>query len=245
MRISAWSCLTAPAEFTEFVRLIAMACEVAVAGFAEEFRATRPLLIRCKTQHATFEESGRVSPHPSKKLNPEGAMPNSQMSTARSYINLPGHEAVLPFSDAVLVGNALYLSGRIGIDPLTGRVPADVATEIKLLLDGVEAVLAQVDMTMDDLVSVQVFSPDLSLWGPFNAAYVKRFSRELPARAFIGSGPLLMGGRFEMMGDRAEALASHQLRAKARADERLLQGFRTLLVCRPFGSYPTICLPTK
>jgi enamine deaminase RidA (YjgF/YER057c/UK114 family) len=98
------------------------------------------------------------------------------------------------------VGDTLYLAGRIGIDPVTGRAPADVGAEIKLLLDGVEAVLAEAGMTMDDLVSAQIFSPDLSLWEPFNTAYVKRFSRELPARAFIGSGPLLLGGRFEMIG---------------------------------------------
>ena len=55
-------------------------------------------------------------------------------------------------------------------------------------------------MTMDDLVSVQVFSPDVSLWERFNGEYLKRFSSELPARAFLGSGPLLMGARFEMMG---------------------------------------------
>jgi 2-iminobutanoate/2-iminopropanoate deaminase len=127
-------------------------------------------------------------------------MSSSQTSAIRRAVNLPGRRATLPFSDAVLVGDTLYLAGRIGIDPVTGRAPADVDAEIKLLLDGVEAVLAEGGMTMDDLVSVQIFSPDLSLWEPFNAAYVKRFSRELPARAFIGSGPLLLGGRFELMG---------------------------------------------
>jgi enamine deaminase RidA (YjgF/YER057c/UK114 family) len=55
-------------------------------------------------------------------------------------------------------------------------------------------------MTMDDLVWVQVYSPDVSLWEQFNAAYVKRFSREFPARAFLGSGKLLKKGRFEMLG---------------------------------------------
>jgi 2-iminobutanoate/2-iminopropanoate deaminase len=127
-------------------------------------------------------------------------MSSSQAAVARRHINLPGRKSGLPFSDAVLVGDTLYLAGRIGIDPVTGRAPADVGAEIKLLLDGVEAVLAEAGMTMDDLVSAQIFSPDLSLWEPFNTAYVKRFSRELPARAFIGSGPLLLGGRFEMIG---------------------------------------------
>jgi 2-iminobutanoate/2-iminopropanoate deaminase len=127
-------------------------------------------------------------------------MSSSQTSATRRSVNLPGRRSTLPFSDAVLVGDTLYLAGRIGVDPVTGRAPADVDAEIKLLLDGVEAVLAEGGMTMNDLVSVQIFSPDLSLWEPFNAAYVKRFSRELPARAFIGSGPLLLGGRFELMG---------------------------------------------
>ena len=127
-------------------------------------------------------------------------MSSSQTSATRRSVNLPGRRSTLPFSDAVLVGDTLYLAGRIGVDPVTGRAPADVDAEIKLLLDGVEAVLAEGGMTINDLVSVQIFSPDLSLWEPFNAAYVKRFSRELPARAFIGSGPLLLGGRFELMG---------------------------------------------
>ena len=121
------------------------------------------------------------------------------MSTRR-YINLPGRPASLPFSDAVLVNDTLYLSGRIGIDPATGLAAADVDQELRLLFDGFEAVLAAAGMTMDDLVSVQIYSPDVSLWEQFNAAYVKRFSREFPARAFLGSGPLLLNGSFEMLG---------------------------------------------
>jgi len=121
-------------------------------------------------------------------------------TSSHRTINLPGRPAALPFSDAVLVGDTLYLSGRIGIDPVTGQAPADLDAEIKLLLDGVEAVLAEAGMHMDDLVSVQIFCPDVSLWERFSAAYLKRFSQELPARAFVGSGPLLLGGRFEMMG---------------------------------------------
>jgi 2-iminobutanoate/2-iminopropanoate deaminase len=116
------------------------------------------------------------------------------------YINLPGRRAQLPFSDAVLVNDTLYLSGRIGLDPATGRPPADINEEVRLLLDGFEAVLGEAQMTMNDLVYVQIFCPDVSLWEPFNQAYVKRFSKEFPARAFLGSGPLLFNARFEMQG---------------------------------------------
>ena len=119
---------------------------------------------------------------------------------SRQYINLPNRPAGLPFSDGVLVGDTLYLSGRIGLDPATGLAPADVDAELSLLFDGFQAVLRQAGMVMDDLVWVQVFSPDVSLWERFNAAYIKFFSREFPARAFLGSGPLLKNGRFEMLG---------------------------------------------
>jgi 2-iminobutanoate/2-iminopropanoate deaminase len=117
----------------------------------------------------------------------------------RNSINLP-RKAKLPFSDAVQVGNTLYISGRIGIDPATGMAPASIDEELRLLFDEFAAVLAAAGMTMDDLVSVQIFAPDVSLWEHFNPAYVRHFSKELPARGFIGSGPLLKGGRFEMMG---------------------------------------------
>jgi 2-iminobutanoate/2-iminopropanoate deaminase len=121
---------------------------------------------------------------------------------ARRYINLKGADQhpQLPFSDAVLVGDTLYVAGRIGVDPTTGRAPADIDQEVKLLLDGFARVLKESSLGMDDLVSVQVFCPDLSLYDRFNAAYRARFSRDLPARAFIGSGPLLRGGHFEMTG---------------------------------------------
>lgn len=115
----------------------------------------------------------------------------------RKHINLPGKDA-LPFSDAVLVGETLYLAGRIGLDPATGKPPATAEAEARNLLDQFKTVLAAADMTMDDLVSVQVFCSDVSLFGTWNKVYPTYFTKELPARAFIGSGPLLFGARFEM-----------------------------------------------
>jgi 2-iminobutanoate/2-iminopropanoate deaminase len=126
-------------------------------------------------------------------------MPAEQKS-GRRHINLPGRRPGMPYSDAVLVGDTLYLAGRIGFDPETGKVPDDPKEEIAILLDQFEAVLREAGMTMDDLVSVQIFSPRLDLWETFNEAYVKRFSREFPARAYLGSGPLLLDGRFELLG---------------------------------------------
>jgi len=119
---------------------------------------------------------------------------------ARRYVNLPGRAVQAPFSDGVLVGDTLYLAGRLGLDPATGKPPADAAQEARLVLDGMKAVLADAGMTMEDLVSVQVFCPDLSLFDSFNTVYRSYFGKDFPARAFIGSGPLLRGGRFEVQG---------------------------------------------
>ena len=118
----------------------------------------------------------------------------------RRHIVLPSRTDTLPYSDGVLVGDTLFLAGRIGIDPQTGKPPEDVEKEIRLLLDGMKATLKEAGMTMDDLVSVQVFCPDLSLYDKFNEIYRTYFTKNFPARAFIGSGPLLRGGRFEAQG---------------------------------------------
>ena len=124
----------------------------------------------------------------------------AQDASGRQAINLPGRTVAAPFSDAVLAGNTLYVAGRLGMDPDTGHPPATAAQEARNVLDSVQAVLAEAGMTMDDLVQVQVFCSDVSLFGEFNQVYTTYFSGSPPARAFVGSGPLLRGARFEVLG---------------------------------------------
>jgi reactive intermediate/imine deaminase len=118
---------------------------------------------------------------------------------ARRYIapRTPADTAVTPFSGAVLVGNTLYLSGKIGLTP-DRKVPGSAAEEARIVLDDVKATLTAAGMTMDDLVSVQIFCSDVSHYDAFNRVYRTYFTREFPARAFIGSGALLFGARFEV-----------------------------------------------
>jgi 2-iminobutanoate/2-iminopropanoate deaminase len=125
------------------------------------------------------------------------ASAQASSNATRRYINLP-KPVVAPFSDAVLAGNTLYIAGRIGVDPKTGKPPAEIEQEVHIALDGMKAVLAEAGMTMDDIVSVQVFCPDLSLYDKFNEVYKSYFSKDYPARAFVGSAPLLRGGHFEI-----------------------------------------------
>jgi len=123
--------------------------------------------------------------------------PDAARAKPRSHIRLTQSG---PFSDAVLVGNTLYLSGRIGLDESRQRVPDDIEKEARNVMDDVAAVLAKAGMRMDDLVYVQVFCPDVTLWERFNAVYSSYFTGKLPARAFIGCGSLLFGAHFEVQG---------------------------------------------
>jgi 2-iminobutanoate/2-iminopropanoate deaminase len=106
----------------------------------------------------------------------------------------------LPFSDAVLSGKTLYLSGRLGLDPKNRKIPEDIETEARNVLEDIRSVLSRAKMTMSDLVYLQIFCTDISLWERFNAVYRTFFDGNMPARAFLGSGALLFGAHFEIQG---------------------------------------------
>lgn len=133
-------------------------------------------------------------------LRPAGTSRPDAGRAPRRRIILPGRTGDAPYTDAVLAGDTLYLAGRLGLDPRTGRPPADPAEEARLILDGMRTVLREAGLSMDDLVSVQVFSTDVGLLETFNGVYRGYFPEGFPARAFIGSGPLLFGARFEVQG---------------------------------------------
>lgn len=107
-------------------------------------------------------------------------------------------DPALPFSDAVLVGDTLYMSGRIGLDKSQSMVPKDIEVEACNVMEDVKSVLREAGMEMDDLVYVQVFCSDMSLWDRFNEVYCSYFNGGFPARAFIGAGKLLFDAHFEV-----------------------------------------------
>lgn len=122
--------------------------------------------------------------------------------TPRTVVN-PRSEALNknepPFSGAVRVGDTLYISGQLGLGP-DRKPPADVAAEAKLVMDAMKKQLVDAGMNMDDLVSVQIYCSDVRHYDAFNAVYRTYFTKEFPARAFLGSGALLFGARFELVG---------------------------------------------
>jgi len=132
-------------------------------------------------------------------LTVRGALSQPTPQATRRAIKLGELSSQLPFSDGILAGNTLYLAGRLGLDPKTGKPPEKIEDEIKILLDGERDVLAAAGMTMDDLVYVQIACTDLSLFEKFNPIYKSYFTtKDYPSREFIGAGSLLRGGHFEL-----------------------------------------------
>jgi 2-iminobutanoate/2-iminopropanoate deaminase len=126
----------------------------------------------------------------------------SATASDRKYIvnPRPGDTKALPFSDAVLVGNTLYIAGHIGLDPKTSQAPADAELEAHLVMDGIKKTVENAGFTMDDMVSVQIFCTDLKLYDTFNNVYKTYFHGDFPARAFIGTDKILRNGHYEVLG---------------------------------------------
>ena len=120
-------------------------------------------------------------------------------SVERTYFDgrSASDENVPPFSGAVQVGDTLYVSGALGL--VDGKVPDDPADEARAVMDAIKASVESAGMTMDDIAVVQIFCSDVAHYGAFNDVYKTYFTREYPARAFIGSGTLLFNARFEVM----------------------------------------------
>jgi 2-iminobutanoate/2-iminopropanoate deaminase len=108
--------------------------------------------------------------------------------------------AKLPFSPGLTLGDTLYVSGHLGVDPAVGKAPDDPEEEAREVLHSVELTLKEAGMSMDDLVYVEVYCTDLKLYGVFNKAYASTLKSPYPARDFIGVKDLLFGAHFEVMG---------------------------------------------
>ncbi|HTS11416.1 MAG TPA: Rid family hydrolase [Candidatus Limnocylindrales bacterium] len=138
-----------------------------------------------------------------------------QTRLERKHVTLNRSEdmSALPFSEGVLAGNTLYVAGTIGLDA-TGKPPASAEEEARLAMEGVKKVVESQGMTMDDIVSVQVFCTDLSLYDTFNKVYRTYFHAPFPARAFVGVASLLRGGHFEVMATAVRQGGLRNVRAK-------------------------------
>jgi len=91
-----------------------------------------------------------------------------------------------PFNPAVLVDGTLYVSGQIGRDLKTQKVPADFEAEVRQVLDNIGIILREAKMTYADVVSVQVYLTNMDLFPKMNAIYTTYFKADRPSRTTVG-----------------------------------------------------------
>ena len=108
-------------------------------------------------------------------------------------------ERTLPFSEAVRVGNVLYLSGKIGVVPGSLElVPGGIQAETRQTLENIRTTLEKYGSSMAEVVKCTVFLADIAEWAAMNEIYVQFFPVNPPARSALGSSGLALGARAEI-----------------------------------------------
>ncbi len=107
--------------------------------------------------------------------------------------------AGLPFSDAVRVGDLVFLSGQIGIVPGSMKLaPGGIAAEARQTMDNIKTVLEANGYAMADLVKCTVMLADMADWPAFNDIYKSYFQGRYPARSAFGTNGLALGAKVEV-----------------------------------------------
>jgi len=108
--------------------------------------------------------------------------------------------AIGPYSQAVAVGNTLYLAGQLGMDPATGKLVAGgVEAQTTRAMENIKAVLDKAGFSFDDIVVAQIFLADMNDFAVFNKIYATYFKNNLPARAVVQPARLPRDGAVEIM----------------------------------------------
>jgi len=135
--------------------------------------------------------------------------PSSQTATTKPVLEVPSKEviasqdapkAIGPYSQAIKVGNTLWLAGQIALEPTTGgMVTGSIQIETTQVMANIQAVLTAAGMSIKDVVQVQVFLSDLNDYQAFNELYAEYFPENPPARAVVQAARLPRDAKVEIM----------------------------------------------
>lgn len=107
--------------------------------------------------------------------------------------------AIGPYSQAIQVGNLLYTSGQIPIDPATGQlVEGGIEEQTRRSLLNVQAILREAGVTMGSVVKTTVFMADMNDFPAMNAVYAEFFTQPFPARSAVAVKSLPKGTMIEI-----------------------------------------------
>lgn len=104
-----------------------------------------------------------------------------------------------PFSEAVRVGDTIYLSGNVGLIPGTFKlIDGGIERETKQVMDNIKTSLEAHNLSMSDIVKCTVMMADISEWSTFNKIYITYFDKSYPARSAFGANGLALNARVEV-----------------------------------------------
>jgi 2-iminobutanoate/2-iminopropanoate deaminase len=119
------------------------------------------------------------------------------MKQAISSPNAP--KAIGPYSPAIRVGQLLFVSGQVPLDPATGQmVEGGIAEQTRRVLDNIGALLKAADRSFADVVRTTIFLADMNDFGAVNDIYGTYFSEPYPARATVQVARLPKDARVEI-----------------------------------------------
>lgn len=119
------------------------------------------------------------------------------------FLTQKGPKALGPYSTANIAGGLCFISGMLGVDPESGKLPEGVEAQAKQSLANLGAVLGELDLTPQSVLKTTVFLQDLGDFGKVNAIYADFFGADFPARSCVEVAKLPMNALVEI-----EAIAS-------------------------------------
>lgn len=122
----------------------------------------------------------------------------AQAADVEFFSSAPIGKMSPPFSEAVRVGEMLYLAGAIGVDA-TGKLPSGgIKAETKQTMDNIGANLSKHHSSFDNVVQCTVALADIAEWPAFNEVYRGYFTKHFPARMAYAASGLALGARVEV-----------------------------------------------
>lgn len=123
---------------------------------------------------------------------------SAQAANVEFFSSAPVGKMSPPFSEAVRVGDMLYLAGAVGVDGSGKLAAGGIKAETKQTMDNIGANLARHHSSFDNVVQCTVALADIKEWADFNEVYKGYFGKHFPARMAYGANGLALGARVEV-----------------------------------------------
>jgi len=108
-------------------------------------------------------------------------------------------KAIGPYSQAVRVGDLLFLSGQVPLDPATGQlIEGDISAQTRRVMDNLDAVLKSAGLSFADVARTTIFLADMNDFAKVNEVYGSYFTEPFPARATVQVARLPKDARVEI-----------------------------------------------